>query len=457
MSYRETFYLTIEYFVYIQYCVFMDYKDQLRRLSDLLQPEPVYLKLPHRFSFRDHDTYEFEEALSFFDWDIHGRQVKIDISECKAANYQTLSLLVLYSWHLKNNGCTVSVIESKEEQGASEMWRQLGARGTFPVLFNSRQTFSGKKYKPLLAVRNNEDFKRVLATADDYTSGFNLEFIDTLRYVLSELLYNTLEHGKQYGSSRIRNIRIPSIAQFTWYKTRNEIQFIIADNGVGIKKHIEQAYPGQATHLDALRTAIQPKRSGTFGASDPYTNKNNAGMGLYLSTNIIKRLNAEMHIISGDGLLHVSPMDITGKNLNHSWPGTFVVVTLRVDDQPIFALHDLMQEFRKQAITEQKNADERDRKTTFYLHVENYFGRYPVDKEAAIKFKEKYIFPAISEGKDLILDFVNVQNSPHSFLSALLASPIKRLGMSAYKKIKILNAHPEIRETIDFILSDNTD
>lgn len=417
----------------------------------------ITLKLPPRFSFRDHDTYEFDEALSFFNWDLQNQQVKIDLTDCKSPNYQTLSLLVLYSWHLKSQGCKVSVIEDNQEHGASEMWRLLGARGTFPVLFNPTQTFRSGKHKPLLPVRNTDDFKKVISMAEEYTQGFNVQFVDTLRYVLSEMLYNTLEHGKTYGSSHIKKIRIPSLAQFTWYKKSNEIQFIIADIGIGVKNHISQAYSGIASDLDALRVAIQPKKSGTFFNSDPYTNKNNAGMGLYISTSLIKRMKAEMHIISGEGLLHISPMDITGKILKNPWPGTMVLVTLKIEENSSFVLNEVMGEFRAQAEKEQKRADKEEKENSFYLNVENYFGKYPIDKEAAIKFKERYIFPAITANKDLILDFTNVQNSPHSFLNALLASPIKRLGMSSYKKIKVINANSEIRETIDFILNDNTD
>jgi hypothetical protein len=324
-------------------------------------------------------------------------------------------------------------------------------------LFNPTQNFrGGKKTKPLLAVRSADDLKRVISMAEEFTAEFNVEFIDTLRYVLSEMLYNTLEHGKRYGSPRLRSIRIPSVAQFTWYQTRNELQFIIADVGMGIKKHIEQTYPGQPSHLDALRLAIQPNISGTFGTQDPYSDKNNAGMGLFLSSSIIKKLKAEMHIISGDGLLHISPMDVTGKTLKPSWPGTIVLFTLRVEENIKFILHEMMQEFRAQAVIEIKKSKESEIKNTLYVNVENYFGVHPVDKEAAIKFKERNIFPALDTNKEIILDFTRVKTAPHSFLSALLASPIKRLGMLAYKKIKIVNADPEIRETLDFIFDDST-
>jgi hypothetical protein len=91
-----------------------------------------------------------------------------------------------------------------------------------------------------------------------------------------------------------------------------------------------------------------------------------------------------------------------------------------------------------------------------YISITNEFGSFAEYKPAAIKCRDNKIFPAINASKELVIDFENVTNAPHSFLSALLASPIKSMGMQAYKKIKILNASPEIRETIDFILDENT-
>lgn len=421
-----------------------------------MKQNSVFLKLPNKFAFKEHDVYDFEDLISFFDWSISDRQVKIDLTNCKAPNYQALSLLVLYAWKLKDQGCTVSFIESDEELGASSMWRRMGARGTFPVLFSDSMNFKGNEFKPLFAVRNTDDFKKVIETAEAYMDGFNVEYLSTLRYVLSELLYNTLEHGCNFGSEKIHNIRIPSIAQFTWYKGSNEIHFVIADTGIGIKRHIEQAYPGQESDEDAIKLAIKPQVSGTFGSTDPYRQKNNAGIGLFISTNIIRRLKADMHILSGNGLLHVSPRDVTGRTLNSSWPGTVVLVTIQIENNPDFILHKIMQEFRDEAIQEQKGADSKEADERYYLSINNYFGSFAEDKEAAIKFRDERLFAAINEGKTILVDFENVISAPHSFLSALFASPIKSLGMYSYKRFKFVNASPEIRETIDFILDDNT-
>lgn len=416
----------------------------------------VHLKLPNKFAFKDHDIHEFDRFLAFFDWTLSNRPVKIDLTTCTTANYQALSLLVLYAWRLKCQGCNVSFIESNSEVGASSMWKRMGARGLFFVLGNDNQQFNGDHFKPLFAVRSAQDFKRIIEAAESYSNGFNVEYESTLRYVLGELLYNTMEHGKAHQKVGSNYLRIPSIVQFTWYKKTNEIHFIIADIGIGVKKHIEQAYPGQESHEDAIKLAIRPKISGTFGKNDPYTNKNNAGMGLYISSNIIRRLNADMHVVSGNGLLHISPRDVTGKTLETAWPGTFVLVTLRLEENPKFFLHKIMQEFREAANEEQLNADKKENEGRFYVSVMNYFGRYAEDKEAAIKFRDQRIFDAVREGKAIVVDFDNVVSSPHSFLSALLASPIKTLGLQAYKKIKIVNATAEIRETIDFIFDDNT-
>lgn len=142
----------------------------------------------------------------------------------------------------------------------------MGARGTFPVLFSEHMNFNGNDFKPLFAVRNSSEFKKVIETADTYLDGFNVEYTSTLRYVLSELLYNTLEHGCCFGGDSIRNIRIPSIVQFTWYQKSNEIHFIIADLGIGIRKHIEQAYPGQESDEQAIKLAIKPQVSGYLWA-----------------------------------------------------------------------------------------------------------------------------------------------------------------------------------------------
>ncbi|MCY7376557.1 MAG: STAS-like domain-containing protein, partial [Pyrinomonadaceae bacterium] len=146
----------------------------------------------------------------------------------------------------------------------------------------------------------------------------------------------------------------------------------------------------------------------------------------------------------------------TQKTLRNFWNGSFVYVTLKFGKIKNLNLQKMMSEFRESAIAEISKADSKEQKQSFYLSIKNYFGRYAEDKSLAIRIRDEKLLFAISEGKTLTVDFEDIISAPHSLLNALLATPIQRLGMAAYKKIKVINASPEIRETIDFILDENT-
>ncbi|MBS1800376.1 MAG: STAS-like domain-containing protein [Acidobacteria bacterium] len=209
--------------------------------------------------------------------------------------------------------------------------------------------------------------------------------------------------------------------------------------------------------LEALRMAIKPQVSGTFGKLNPYTGKNNAGVGLYLSTNIVQKLHADMHLVSGNGLLHISPRDITGRQMSSKWPGTFVLVTLKLSHKKMpVNLHQMLSQARETATKEIASREGKELAERYVLSVENFFGKFAENKEGAINIRDRKLLPALESGKDLLLDFSNVETAPHSFLSALIATPVKKIGMVAYKRIKITNATPEIRETIDYIFDENT-
>lgn len=408
------------------------------------------ITLPLKFQFEYKGDYNFNKALSLFDWELgRGANVSIDLSHCTFANYQALSLWVLYIWYLKDRGCNVQIIKANNERfGASKMWRLMGANGLFSILKSSADNFSSHNYKPLFAIRNSLDFRTALKKAESYTRDFDVEYEKTLRYVLSELLYNTLEHG--------RHARIPSIIQFVYYREKQEISFIIADLGVGIRQHLRQVYTDLEDDASAIRFALNPKVSGTFAQGHPYASKDNAGVGLYLSSNIIRHLHADMHIVSGRGVVHVSPVDVTQRANVFNWPGTFVNVRLRLTPRQSISLNRMMSEFRTAASAELDQGTRDEQEDFYYLNVRNYFGRYAEDKDMAAKIRDRYLTPAISNGQGLRLDFEDVVSAPHSFLTALMASSIRQLGMAAYKRIKVINVVPEIRETIDFILDENT-
>jgi hypothetical protein len=245
---------------------------------------------------------------------------------------------------------------------------------------------------------------------------------------------------------------MPSIFQFGRYPASERLAFFFSDLGVGIKTHLERAYPPFSTHQDAIIYALRPNVSGTFGQPpSPYAVKNNAGMGLTYSSLMLKRLKGDMYIVSHGGLAHISPEDVTTSNLNNPWPGTFVLVDLNISDAPKVSLEDLLGEIRGKAEAELTEIEKAEQASKFYVNILNYFGKWAEDKDAAITFRDRKLIPAVLQGKRIDLDFRGVETAPHSFLNALLASPIQRLGLKAYQRIRIYNAPGSIHEIIQSI------
>lgn len=433
-------------------------KDQLYGVRrKVWQSSRKTIVLPDGFTFNKSGSKCFEKVLSVLDWSYDDIPVEIDFTKCNSANYQALSLLVLYAWKLSGQGCNVSIKLAPDfSHSASRVWGMMGANINTNIITDQTIRFKSHEHKPLIAIRNSDDFKTAASLFDQFTGAFGVEYQKTLRYVLSELLYNYLEHGRGDIFLDHHRYYVPGILQFTWYERINELHFVVADVGMGVKKHLSQTYSGLATDEDALRLAIQPEISGTFGHQDPYSNRNNAGMGLFISSNILRRLRADMYLISGRGVVHISPVDTTSNTLKGYWPGTIALVTVRLGRGTNFALDLMMNEFRAQAREEVNIRNKAAKEDQFLLSIYNYFGRFADDKAAAISYRDKYLMPAVDEGKSIIVDFNEVASSTHSFLNALLASPIRKMGLLAYKRIRIINALSEIRETVDYILDDNT-
>jgi len=168
-----------------------------------------------------------------------------------------------------------------------------------------------------------------------------------------------------------------------------------------------------------------------------------------------KRLKGDMYLVSFDGVVHVSPEDVTSRKLLHSWPGTFVLINLDIAQTQNVSVDALMAEIRAKAETEVSTLSEHELDNTLYVNIYNYFGRYAEDKDAAISYRDRYLVPAINQGKRIDLDFHEVETSPHSFLNALLATPVTLLGPKAYQWIKVRNAPGAIHEIIDGVFEDN--
>jgi anti-sigma regulatory factor (Ser/Thr protein kinase) len=412
---------------------------------------PRTLVLPETFSIAKQHYYDFAPVLDWFDWSIRDdSDVLIDFRECRSANFQTLALLVLYVWRLRKQGCTIRFEHSQELQSASAMWNTMGARGWSQVLSGKSENFEGSEFKPLIAVRNNEDANAALRHLEEFTAGFDAEYGRILRQVVSELLRNAQEHGKA-------SLGEPVLVQISQYEKREELCIVVADLGIGIKNHLAPRYPGLDGDEEYLHKAIEPNVSGTFFSNDPYSQPNNAGVGLYASSDIMKQVKGDLYLASGQGVLHVSGLDTTSRTLQSKWPGTVALVNLQLRRHPpAVGLAEIMSKSLEAARKTNGGKDQ----STYYVGIYNYFGTSPADKEAAIKYRDKHLMDAAKSGKVILLDFDRVDGAvPHSFLNALLKGPIRAIAednRNPFKFIKRANEDPAVRAIIDYILDTNT-
>ncbi|HNB99381.1 MAG TPA: hypothetical protein PLS71_14140, partial [Leptospiraceae bacterium] len=201
---------------------------------------------PNKINFKIKDSFDFDSFLSALNWDLKNESVEIDFSESKLVDYQALALFVPYLMYLKNQNCKLEIKIIKDSV-LGKMWDKLDATKWDKITAKNDVNFSFHKTKPFLAIRSYEDVKRVIHRIENYTKNFHIEYEKTLRYIISELLYNTIEHG--------HNENIPSFVQFSNNVKVSEISFVIADTGVGIKEHLKKAYPGIESDIDAIKLA----------------------------------------------------------------------------------------------------------------------------------------------------------------------------------------------------------
>src|SRR5471030_68249 len=424
-------------------------------MQDIVEPKVV--TLPPSFTFYRKGFVDFDKLLRHFDWTFLGCPVTIDLTTCESANFQAMALLIQYAWSLTMNECAVTFKYGVAGTGPTKMLlNQMGASRWREILENDGLDFDAKSGGKTFALRRRSDAQNTINRARNAINSYSIGFPDYLSYIISELLYNATEHGCRQAFVNGSQVLVPAVFQFGYYPRLKRFSFFFSDLGVGIKAHLEQTYPRFANHQEAIIHALQPNVSGTFRQqSEPYAAKNNAGLGLTISSQMLKRLKGDMYIVSSDGIVHVSPEDITSRKLYYNWPGTFVLINLNISSTLNITVDELVAEIRTKAETELTGVSEREHESTFYVNIFNYFGKYAEDKDAAITFRDRHLIPALKQGKKLDLDFSEVETAPHSFLNALLATPVTMLGTKAYQWIKVRNAPGAIHEIISGVLEGN--
>lgn len=214
------------------------------------------------------------------------------------------------------------------------------------------------RFVPLTQIKTSEELTRFIT---DVTPLFHLKPIhaEPLRYVLSELIRNVLEHSMSEQGA---------IVSAQYYSKSNTIRVGIADTGVGVWQTINHSY-NPKNDLAALQLALTPGITGTTKREGG--TEYNAGAGLFFIKSIAT-VNKDFFVIySGKAMykllkrkgkrivLHANPFEDRHSKRDDlpSWAGTAVGIDLSLDTTQEFSLLlKLINETYNQAIKDRKKA-----------------------------------------------------------------------------------------------------
>jgi len=194
------------------------------------------------------------------------------------------------------------------------------------------------RFIPIQRIRTADELRAFIVNVIPLLHATTAE-VEPIRYVISELVRNVLEHASTPGGAFL-------CAQF--FREAGTLSIGVADDGVGIRRSMSRSFQ-VASDWDALALALRPGISGTSPriGGTAY----NAGAGLFFIKSIACASRNFFIIYSGNAmfkllrtpqkepiLLYANPArDRHTKEVDlPSWRGTFVGVDISVTGQQSF-------------------------------------------------------------------------------------------------------------------------
>ncbi|OGC03322.1 hypothetical protein A2276_00165 [candidate division WOR-1 bacterium RIFOXYA12_FULL_43_27] len=214
------------------------------------------------------------------------------------------------------------------------------------------------RFVPLTQIKDSDALTKFIT---EVTPLLHLEpkHAEPIRYIMSELIRNVLEHSLSVHGA---------IVSAQYHPKSNTIRIGIADTGVGIWKTINQSY-NPKDDLEAIQLSLMPGVTGTTRKEGG--TEFNAGAGLFFIKSIAT-VNSDFFVLySGRGMykllkrkserikLHADPfMDRhSKKNDLPSWQGTVVGIDFSLNATKEFSsLLDMIRKTYTEAVKERKQA-----------------------------------------------------------------------------------------------------
>lgn len=267
-----------------------------------------------------------------------------------------LAMVAARGLTIKRENIHLETLEAKSKHYLDRMglFRMLGIESSMTI---TEHEPSGR-FVPLMSISNAEELTHAITEVVPLLH-LTPEQASPIKYVLSELVRNVLEHARA---------RHGAIMCAQWYAKSNTIRVGIADAGIGIKKSINASY-AVGSDNEAIRLALTPGITGTtrrIGGTEY-----NAGAGLFFIKSIAKVSRDFFMIYSGNTMYKLLKSSSAAKRIQlyddpfkdrHSvaedlphWQGTVVGIDIALDARQEFSLLlDHIRGVYTKAVAEQK-------------------------------------------------------------------------------------------------------
>ncbi len=350
-----------------------------------------------------------------------GDEVVIDISACEFMAPWSLTLFTAYAlWLGDARGADVRIrVDPGKPAG-----RNAIQAGLFELLNTPRPagTLGTNEFTitPLTQIRTSQDIPRFVTGVAKLLDLTNEEVQGAVSYALTELLRNVVQHSKS---------PVGGLAMAQFFPRTGLVEIVVADRGIGVLGALRPRYPELNSDLAALKFALLPHVSGTFGMGEYGSMQNNAGLGLFFIREIATRAGGGFFLGSGKALV-----DLRGKadgtagkmyveSETSGWHGTFAMLQLRKDAIEDFAgllavCRGLAAEARRDdaqvALDFVEEIPESEDIEVIRVHDFNE------DVDEAARIRDDVITPRLMSKRLVVLDFEGIRFATQSFVHALM-------------------------------------
>lgn len=361
-----------------------------------------------------------------------GKGVRIDFTKVEFTAPWAINLFAAHAlWLKEQSQHDVNVLVDHRTIAG----RYLVQAGIIELLGSSRPDGIpdplDSRMAPLKRIRKSEDVPAFASSVMNLLQIEDEELEGAVRYGIVELLRNVVQHSSS---------AIGGTAMAQYYPKTGLVEVTVADSGIGVLNSLRPRYPEITTDLTALKFALLPHVSGTFGPHAYASMSDNAGLGLFFIKEIATRSGGGFFLGSGNALVDLwGNQDGTfGKKyqsaIRGGWPGTFALLQLRRDSIAEFGAllgvcRDLAAEARR---------DPTEIALDFVDEVPDIPGlvvvkvaEFEEDVDAAARNRDAIVSPALQGGKMVVMDFKGIKAATQSFAHACM--------------YKVLRDRPEVR------------